>query len=241
MVFWLAILAGAFFAWFAVKIGFYETWVMLFNIVISIYIAIFLTPVIVDIVSAAGDTSYGNALTLTATAIGTFVILHGISYTLLTGQFRVSFPRIFDILFAGLLGFLAGFLVLSFVAFLICVTPISQNKFVKEAGLSRQSQQANISYICWWCDFVNSMVSSRNNRLTSEQAINKLLKSAEKKSRNKTIQQAEPNKPAESSGDFTGCLLPCILPESPAIRRFCRETENLNNQRLNCCKLPYCL
>jgi hypothetical protein len=204
MVFWLAILVGAFFAWFAVKIGFYETLVMLFNIVISIYIAIFLTPVIVDIVSAAGDTSYGNALTLIATAIGTFVILYGISYALLTGQFRVTFPRIIDIPFTGMLGFLAGFLVLSFVALLICVTPISQNKFVKEAGLSRQSQQANISYICLWCDFVNSIVSSRNNGLTSEQAINKLLKSSEKKSRNKTIQHTEPNKPSRA---------PLILPD----------------------------
>jgi glucan phosphoethanolaminetransferase (alkaline phosphatase superfamily) len=241
MVFWLAILAGAFFAWFAVKIGFYETWVMLFNTVISIYIAIFLTPVIVDIITAAGDTSYGNALTLIATAIGTFMILYGISYALLTDQNRISFPRIFDILFTGLLGFLAGFLVLSFAALLICVTPISQNKFVKEAGLSRQSQQANISYICFWCDFVNSMVSSRNNGLTSEQAINKLLKSDEKKSGDKTIQQTEPNKPVESSGDFTGCLSPGALPENPAIRRLCRETKNLNNQRLNYCKPAYCL
>jgi hypothetical protein len=31
MVFWAGILAGAFFAWLGVKIGFYETWTMLFT------------------------------------------------------------------------------------------------------------------------------------------------------------------------------------------------------------------
>jgi hypothetical protein len=44
MVFWAGILVGGLFIWFAVKIGFYEMWATLFNIVISIYIAIFLSP-----------------------------------------------------------------------------------------------------------------------------------------------------------------------------------------------------
>ena len=199
MVFWLAILAGALFAWFAVRMGFYEMWAMLFNIIISIYVAVFLSPLIIDIIPTTGDTSYGNALTLIVTAIGTFVILHGISYTLLTGQFKVSFPKIFDTLFAGLLGFLAGFLVLSFAAFIICVAPISQNEFISEIGFNRHSQQANISYISWWCDFVNSMVSSQDSRVTGEQAVNELLSSEKSKAQSKTAQPGRPNRPVESN------------------------------------------
>lgn len=199
MIFWLAILAGAGFAWIAVRIGFYETWVMLFNIVISIYVAVFLTPVIVDIVPTPGSTSCGNFLTMAALAAGVFLILHGIAYVFLTSQFSVPFPKMFDILFAGLLGFLAGFLVLSFAALLICASPMSKNRFISEAGFSRQSQQANISYICWWCDLVNSMISSPENKVTTEQAIDELLISAQPKTRPKKVKQAEPNKPVESN------------------------------------------
>jgi len=187
MVFWLAILGGGLFAWLAVKQGFYDTWAMLFNIVIAIYMAVFLTPVITELIPGIDEMSYSTALTLIVIAAGVFFILFGISYTLITGQFNVTFPRIFDVVFAGLLGFLAGFLVLSFAAFLICVTPISENKCLKEIGLSSQSQQANISYICWWCDLVNNFVASEDSHYTAEKMINSLLH----KTSNDSVENAE--------------------------------------------------
>ena len=199
MVFWLGILTGGFFIWFAMKIGFYEMWAMLFNIVISIYVAIFLTPVLLDIIPEAGDISFCNAFAMVVLAIGTFFILYGITYVFLTGQFKVSFPKLFDILFTGILGFLTGFLVLSFAALVITVTPISQNRFVKQVGFNKQSQQANISYICWWCDLVNSIVSSPDTKITSEQAVEHLLNRTQSKTPDKTAGQtnlstsAEPN------------------------------------------------
>lgn len=208
MIFWITILGGAIFAWLAIKIGFYETWALLFNIVISIYLAIYLTPIIADILPATIDTHYGTALTIIALAAAAFLILYGITYVLFTSQFEVPFPKIFDILFAGFLGFFAGFLVLSFIALLICVTPISQNKFVNEMGLSRQAQLANISYICWWCDKVNWFVASKDNKTTSQQAIDKLLTRAkppvpaapqvQAKEQPQTNQEDKPNKPVPS-------------------------------------------
>ncbi|MHC4751617.1 MAG: CvpA family protein, partial [Planctomycetota bacterium] len=175
MVFWAGILVGGFFAWFAIKIGFYETWAMLFNIVISIYIAVFLTPVIVDIIPAAGQTSYGSALTLATAAIGIFLILYGITYTFFTGQFSVSFPKIFDTCGAGVLGFLIGFLIWSFAALLISTTPISKNTFIEDIGFGSRIKQTNVPYISWWCDLVNSIVSAPDSKITSEQVINQLL------------------------------------------------------------------
>jgi uncharacterized membrane protein required for colicin V production len=175
MVFWLGILSGGLFTWFAIKIGFYEIWAMLFNIVISVYVAIFLTPVILNIIPEAGDIPCCQALALAVLGAGTFCILFGITYVFLTGQFKVSFPKSFDILFAGLLGFLAGFLVLSFAALVISITPISQNRFVRQVGFNRNSGQANISYICWWCDLVNSIVSSPDTKISSKQAVEHLL------------------------------------------------------------------
>jgi len=195
MVFWVGILVGGVFVWFAIKMGFYETWAFAFNIVISIYLAVFLGPIIASTVPVVRDTAYNNALTMTVTAVGVFLILHGISYTFLTGQFSVSFPKVFDTLGTGFLGFLTGFLIWSFVSLLICITPISQNSFVKEIGFGTQFEQSNIPVICWWCNLVNSVVSSQDSEQTTEEAISDLLKGAEKKAQDKTAEQAEPNEP----------------------------------------------
>ena len=40
MVFWIGILVGGLFAWFAVKMGFYETWTFAFNIIICTALAL---------------------------------------------------------------------------------------------------------------------------------------------------------------------------------------------------------
>ena len=199
MVFWLSILAGGLFIWVAVRIGFFEMWTMLFNIVISIYVAIFLTPVIVDVIPAAGDTAYGTALTLTVLAVGTFLILFAISYIFLTGQFSVAFPKVFDILFAGILGFLAGALIFSFAALIITATPISQNRLMSKIGFNAQSQRSNIEYISRWCDLIHLAVSSPDHDTTAKQTINALLSSEQPRPPGETGNQLEPSKPTNNS------------------------------------------
>ena len=193
MLFWIGILVGGFFAYFAYKLGFYETWAMLFNIIIAIYVAVFFRPVIAQIIPAADETQYGHALTMLTTAIAVFLILHGISYTFLTAQFTIVFPKILNTLGTSLLGMLAGFLVWSFAMLLLCTTPISQNSFVRELGFDTQFQQTNTPYMSWWCNLVNSAISSEENRQTTEQIVDELLKSAKKKPPTKTTEQPEPN------------------------------------------------
>jgi hypothetical protein len=170
---------------------------MVFNIVISIYVAIFLTPVIADAVPAATDTAYGYALILTAIAIGTLVTLQGITYALFTGQFIATFPRVFNTVGGGILGFLAGFLVWSFAALLVSTTPVSQSAFAQKIGLGRGFEQANVSYISWWCKLVNTMASPRDNKCTPQEVINTLLPGGQKKKADKGIGQRKPQKSAE--------------------------------------------
>jgi hypothetical protein len=204
MVFWLDILIGGVFIWLAIKIGFYEIWALLFNIVISIYVAIFLTPVLLDIVPGSSDIPCCHAFSLAVLGGGTFLILYGITYVFLTGQFKVAFPKLFEILFTGILGFLAGFLVLSFAALVITMTPISQNRFVKQIGFNRESQQVNISYMCLWCDMVNSIVSS-DTKITSKEAVEYLLSSAQPQTESTTAGQTtddEPVKPDDSNEEI---------------------------------------
>ena len=123
--------------------------------------------------------------------------MHGITYVFLTSQFAVPFPKLFDILGAGLLGFLAGFLVWGLVNLLISITPMSQYDFVKEIGFGRQ--QASMSGICWWGDLIDNMVSGGNKHYTTEEVINKLIEDVEKKSKPKTSTRTEPNEPADSN------------------------------------------
>jgi hypothetical protein len=192
MVFWVGILVGGLFAYFALKKGFYEMWALGFNIIISIYLAVFLGPVVADIIPA-GTAVYSKALTVLATAVACFLILHGISYTLITGQFSISFPKIVDVVGAGLFGFLIGFLVWSFISLLIMTTPITNNTFAKEIGFDNQAQQTNVSYVSWWCGKVNRIVPSEDSKQTTRQAIGWLMKSSEPKAR--VVGISEPNEP----------------------------------------------
>jgi hypothetical protein len=196
MVFWIAILVGAVFVWLAVRMGFYQSWCLLFNIVISIYLAIFLAPVVADWAPASGGASaYGVTLSLIALAGGSFAILYGLSYVFLTGQFSIPFPKVLDILVAGMLGFLSGFLVLSFVALVVTVSPLAQHKLFSTLGFNQRAEKANIACIAWCCDLVHSVARFEPTDKATEKAIDRLVEKARSvsesaKSRQDDIPQA---------------------------------------------------
>lgn len=201
----MAILAGMAFVGFAVKIGLYETWAMLFNIVISIYLAVFLAPAIADSINITDNTAYNNVLVMAAVAIVTFLLLHGSCYLLITGQSKIQLPKALDTIGSGLLGFLAGLLVWNFVILLIYVTPLSQSAFAKKVGLEPESAKAG--YICWWCNRVNQIASGRYQG-NAESLISRLLRSdagqnqyAAAKETGQDVQQitAEPAEPMQVS------------------------------------------
>jgi hypothetical protein len=176
MVFWIAILAGVLFVWLAVRLRFYATWVLLFNILVSIYVSIFLAPIVVDFAPAPGGAaSYGMALSMLALAGGCFAILHGLSFVFLTGQFNIPFPRVFEILLSGLLGFVAGFVVLSFIAIVLTTTPLAQQEMVSSIGLNEQSQQSNISCLARCCNLIHSVAGFEGKKNTTEVAIHRLM------------------------------------------------------------------
>ncbi len=189
MVFWIGILFGFLFVWLAVKKGFYETWVLLFNIVIAVYLAVFLGPVIAHIIPIARDSAYNNALCMIIPALGAFLILHGISYTLFTGQFSVPFTKTIDTCVAGFFGFLTGLLVWFFLSLLISITPISQHTFVSDLDFAGSFKQTGVPYISRWCNLVNSIVASKDSNKTSEDMISTLLQNSKPKI------PSEPNSP----------------------------------------------
>jgi hypothetical protein len=180
MLFWLAVFTGAIFAVIAVEVGFYGTWILLFNVVLSAYMAVFLTPVIAAAIPAATAAPFGYALTLLSTAIATFSIAYGVCFVLLSGRLRVELSKALDILGAGFLGFLSGFLVSSFVTLSFCLTPWALTDFCKSYGFDVQSQATNTSYVCHWCNLLHCVVSSSPTRQTAEQVVAGLLEKAGK-------------------------------------------------------------
>jgi hypothetical protein len=182
MIFWVGILVGGVFAWLAVRMGFFETWAMLFNIIISVYLGILLGPMLVEIIPGAAGTPYSKVLGMISAAIVAFLILHCISYTFFTGQLTMSFPGIFNSLGAAFLGFLAGFLVWSFAILLVCMTPVSKYDIVKGLGFGGSSQQTSISYMSWWCDLVHKAAASEGDKITCQERIRELLDDGQRNS-----------------------------------------------------------
>ena len=220
-IFWIGILFGALFVYIAVKVGFYETWVLLFNLVISIYLAVFLRPVIEQFLPIASDTRYGDALIMLAVAIGVFVLLYGISYVFFSSQFNVPVPRIFDVVGSGFLGFWAGLLIWSFAIIIISVMPISQNSFLQSVGFTKQFQQTNVSYMSWWINKVNKLVSYKSNYLSTEELVDQMYQKAEQRKPKKTPPKLleppepnEPNKPANLTGQKEQTTCPDIADQN---------------------------
>ena len=193
MVFWIAILTGAWFVWLAVRMGFYETWALLFNILVSIYVSIFLAPVVAEFVPMPGSASWCMALSMVVLAGGCFAILHGLSWVFLTSQFSIRFPSVFDVVFSGILGFVAGFLILSFAALALSTTPLVEHKIVSTLGLGRQGQRANITGIARCCDLIHRVVGFGDSS-TPEGAVVRLLDTSDRLSENDRV-TPEPNEP----------------------------------------------
>jgi len=175
-VFWLSILIAVLFAYSTIKLGFYHAWTMLFNLLVAVYIAVRIGPVLEDFFPAATNGQYGKAISLLATGTGTFLILQGIAYILLIGQFEVAFPRTVNTLGSGLMGFLAGFTICSFATLVICTTPFSQQQYVKEIGLDAKTfEEAKMqSCLVKLCKFMDTFVAS-SDPVDAEKTIKELL------------------------------------------------------------------
>jgi uncharacterized membrane protein required for colicin V production len=196
MVLWMAILMGVLFVWVCVRRGFYETAILLFNIVVSIYVAIFLAPTVASLAPATpGASSYRIALSLITLGGGCFAILHGVSFVVLTGQFHIPFPRFFDIVAAGLLGFLAGFLVLSFVALAVTAMPVSNHWLLSRSGFNRQAEQLNTACLSWCCDRVHSIAGCDCGATPTQDAIGRLFEKPRHETVSEPCAAPEPNTP----------------------------------------------
>lgn len=229
MVFWIAILTGASFIWLAVRMGFYETWALLFNILVAIYVSIFLAPVVAEAVPMPGRASWSMALSMLALGSGCFALLYGLSWVLLTGQFRVRFPSLFDVVLSGVLGFMAGFLTLSFVALILSTTPLARNKIVHTLGVDRQGQRVNIAGIAYCCDLIHRVAGFADGS-TTRSAITRLLDTSTRLSEADNIPAApsEANEPNAAGAAQTRSSEPKEIKPPAGLHRRTLPTESFD-------------
>lgn len=154
---WITIICAFGFAFLGIKIGFFETFAACFNTQVAIYTSLFLTPVALTMAPQAAEIPFGLAITYLAVAIVTFLVLYAICFFLITGQFSVPFPKVFDVIFAGGLGFFMGLLVVSFLVVLLSYTAVPG--FTDLAGSN--DLNPNINYLSWWCDGLHRWMGSR--------------------------------------------------------------------------------
>ena len=69
MMFWIAVMTGVIFAVVGIRRGFYATWALVFNILISIYLAVMLTPAVIGFIPNVDNFHYHQAVCIGGIAI----------------------------------------------------------------------------------------------------------------------------------------------------------------------------
>jgi hypothetical protein len=203
MAFWIAILGGTLFVWLAVHLGLYETWALLFNVVVSVYVAVFLAPSLAPLTPAS---PYRMALSLLVIGGGLFALLQGLSFVFLTGQFSVRFSRLFDVVAAGVLGFATGFLIFSFLGLAFATTPLAQRGFVGRIGFNPEAQELNLAGVAWSCQRVHMLTGSEGTDNAAQTAVERILQEADE------LAPADANEP--NLEDLQSQALPVSTPQT---------------------------
>jgi len=196
MMFWIGIILALAIAAIMAKKGLYETWTLLFNLIIAVYLALTLGPVLRQLLSIQGRG--GDVFVMLGTAVICLTVLYGISYVIFLSQFRVTFPKILDVAGGGLLGFLTGLLIWSFVAFLVLASPLGGSRILGKIGFNSDSLRPSTAYMTWWTGIIEKIVSADAEQDTVEQTVEVLVENAGKAALTaRTAPEPNEPKPAE--------------------------------------------
>lgn len=174
MFFWITVVAGILTGLLGLRLRWFESMALLFNLLIGIYLGLYATPYLSALVPMALEIPYGMPLTALGVTLVSFGILQTITYLLITGQFSVYFPKLLDYLGGGICGFMAGFLVLSFAVTLMKV----QSQTNTEHLLPKEvSVQANV--LEWWTGKIHCFAGKKGTSMTDAlNDLNELVQSS---------------------------------------------------------------
>ena len=154
----ITITAGIIFALLGLKKTFYPMWALLFNVLLAVYAAVMLMPIVLEKIEMLGFFgNYSCVLSLLSIASVVFVIAQLLTFRFLTAVYCVSFPVILNNIGAGILGFITGFVISNFVIFLISVTPILENPSLKRLSSDARAHGSVNSYVVSTCNVINRL------------------------------------------------------------------------------------
>jgi len=151
----LAVLVGVVFAVIGIRKGFFPMWLVLLNILISIYAGVMLSPTLVAIRPDMEQARYYLAGFIAVTSVLLFAVLETIALSFFGEVGECCCPKLFDTAGAGVLGFLVGFCIVSFVYFILCIMPFSQKPSMKGFFGDGLSTPAGAKGVVKACDFVS--------------------------------------------------------------------------------------
>ncbi len=159
MAFWLLVLFASGSAFLAFKKSdFYRMWAMVFNIFIAIYLGIMLSPWIVSMIPTGTEgMQYQKAACVVCVAVLVFGLLQAITVNFITTDCEIGFPKLFDSIGSGVLGFFGGLTVSAFLLLLISLLPFSEAPIVKSITGKETAERLAAKPIVALCNFVTAI------------------------------------------------------------------------------------
>ena len=152
---------------------------MFFHLLLAVYMAMFLAPVMASDVTVATVNSWGFVFTMACIAIATLSIGYGICYVCLSGRFCIEFPKNVRHARGGFCGLPGRLLGLELHSVRIVPQSIVPSRFLQNDRPRHggANSQTNTAYVCWWCDWMHLLVGSGVPR-SSEEAVRVLVTKA---------------------------------------------------------------
>jgi hypothetical protein len=153
-MFLAAISMGVLLAVCGYRWGFYTIWAMFFNLLISIYLSVMLSPTVAGFMptlfpagtrQSEGIFWYVYAAIVASVALISFIILQVTAMTYFTGTFNISLPKLLENLGAMFIGFVAGYILWGFLCFLVLIMPIKKEQLILFKSFTTDPQSREIS------------------------------------------------------------------------------------------------
>jgi hypothetical protein len=157
MLFWAGLIFAAGCVWGAIKQGFFESWALFFNILISVYVGIFTSEPLLNLIGGSVGGDYAGVLTMVVCSVLCFAFLHGGVYLVVISQFQVKYDRVIEILGASVLGILGGLFLWSFVVISASMLLQNQESLAASIGFGPDGGGESVRYIGWWCDKIHGL------------------------------------------------------------------------------------
>jgi hypothetical protein len=170
---WFVILIALLVGIVSARKGFFAVWGTIFNVLIAIYLGVMLTPLIIGTFQKEGVSCYCCAGCVGGIALLLFTVLEAIVYCCFFKDGKVILPWVLDTLGAGVLGFVCGYIVCSFLFLVIGIMPV-ESPFQRNFFDKDKLVAAGKGPVVKSCDFVSGM-SLQFKKGVAKQVVSQII------------------------------------------------------------------